>query len=86
MKLRLLTVGNRGAPGSTLRRLRGQKAWAGHKRGALEPAREQKQGRRIMHPETRFLHQENLAIRKGEPPEKRMPMRAFSPDEGEVAQ
>ena len=58
--------------------MRGQKAWAGHREEALEPAKEQKQGRRIMQPETKFLRQENLEMSKGEPPEKRAPMRAFS--------
>ena len=61
LKFRLLTVGNRGDPGSTLRRMRGQKAWDGHREEALEPAKEKKQGRRIMQPETKFLRQENFA-------------------------
>ena len=44
----------------------------------MEPDREKKQGRRIMQPEIRFLRQWNLAMGKGEPPEKRTPTRAFS--------
>ena len=65
LKLRLSTAGNRGAPGATQRLMRGQKEWAGHREDAREPAKEQKQGRRRMQPETRFLRQENLAMRKG---------------------
>ena len=78
LKFRLLTEENRGDPGATLRRMRGQKAWTGHREEALEPARGPKQGRRVMQPETKSLRQENLAMRKGEPPEERAPLRAFS--------
>ena len=65
LKLRLLTAENRGAPGATLRLMSGQKEWAGHREDAREHAKEQKQGRRRMQPETRFSRQENLAMRKG---------------------
>ena len=68
LKLRLLAAENRGAPGATLRLMSVQKEWTGHREDAREPAKEQKQGRRMMQPETRFLRQENLAMGKGDHP------------------
>ena len=46
--------------------------------GTFFKLREQKQGRLRMQPETKFLRHDSLATKKGEPPEKRMPIRALS--------
>ena len=78
LKFLRFTALNRGSPWATLRRIRGQRAWAGQTAASLAAASLQKQGRRMIQPDVRFLRHGNFAKRNGSPSAARTPIRACS--------